>query len=86
VTAVPRRFVVHLPVCAVDLTAAVRLARAITRPLGFLPQVDSGDTTVSAEDDQGVRHQVFCDRRMVGGRRCLLWPGHDGRCARRVRT
>lgn len=84
-TAVRRRFVIHLPVFTVDLAAAVRLARAITRSLGFLPQVDPGDTTVSAEDAQDVRHQVFCDRRMVGGRRCLLRPDHDGGCARRVR-
>lgn len=78
------RFVVHLPVVASDLAAAARLARALTRTLGHLPQVDPGDTTVSEEDNQGVRHQVFCDRPVPGGRRCLLRPDHDGRCARRV--
>ena len=80
----PSRFVVHLPVQAVDLLTAARLARLVARTLGFLPQVDPGDTTVSAEDDQGVRHQVFCDRPMAGGRRCLLRPDHDGPCTRRL--
>ncbi|WP_346538049.1 hypothetical protein [Micromonospora sp. DPT] len=77
----PARFVVHLPVVAADLPAALRLARAITRALGFLPAVDGGGTTVSAEDAQGVRHWVFCDRLLDGGRRCPRPADHDGACA-----
>ncbi|MEU5788041.1 hypothetical protein ABZ754_09955 [Micromonospora purpureochromogenes] len=76
----PGRFVVHLPVVAADLPAALRLARAITRALGFLPGMDGGGTTVSAEDAQGVRHWVFCDRLLGGGRRCPRPAGHDGPC------
>ncbi len=76
------RFVVHLPLAAVDLTAALRLARVVARWASLLPAADPGETTVSAEDEQGVRHRVFCDLRMVGGRRCLLRADHDGPCSR----
>ncbi|MGR6321995.1 hypothetical protein Q2K19_15690 [Micromonospora soli] len=78
------RFVIHLPVAAGDLTGAVRLARVVARWAGLLPQADPGETTVSAEDDQGVRHRVFCDLRLAGGRRCLLRADHDGPCTRRL--
>ncbi|MFU8871923.1 hypothetical protein [Micromonospora sp. SL4-19] len=80
----PERFVVHLPVEARDLPGAVRLARVVARWAGLLSAADPGETTVSAEDDQGVRHRVFCDLRLPGGRRCLLRAGHDGPCARRL--
>ncbi|MEU5940685.1 hypothetical protein ABZ807_16185 [Micromonospora sp. NPDC047548] len=78
------RFVVHLPVLAADLAGAVRLARVVARWASLLSPADQGETTVSAEDEQGVRHRVFCDLRMPGGRRCLLRAGHDGPCARRL--
>ncbi|MGW0242743.1 hypothetical protein [Micromonospora chalcea] len=77
------RFVIHLPVVAGDLAGAVRLARVVARWSGVLAQADPGETTVSAEDEQGVRHRVFCDLRMGDGRRCLLRADHDGPCARR---
>ncbi|MEV4760099.1 hypothetical protein AB0J86_34055 [Micromonospora sp. NPDC049559] len=80
-----QRWVVHLPVIAADLAAAQRLARVVARGMSFLRQVDPGETTVSAEDDQGVRHRVFCDLRLPGGRRCLLGNDHDGPCSRRLR-
>ncbi|SCE79926.1 hypothetical protein GA0074695_1214 [Micromonospora viridifaciens] len=78
------RFVVHLPVVATDLTGAVRLARVVARWAGLLSSADPGETTVSAEDNQCVRHRVFCDLRLPGGRRCLLRADHDGPCARRL--
>ncbi|MFE9688357.1 hypothetical protein [Micromonospora sp. NPDC005806] len=78
------RFVIHLPVAAGDLTAAVHLARVVARWAGLLSQTDPGETTVSAEDDQGVRHRVFCDLRLPGGRRCVLRADHGGPCARRL--
>ena len=62
------RYVVDLPVVAGDLTGAVRLARVLARRAGALTQADPGETTVSAEDDQAVRHRVFCD---------LRWPPAD---------
>ncbi|MEU1687926.1 hypothetical protein [Micromonospora sp. NPDC005707] len=79
------RWVIHLPVTAADLPAAQRLARVVARWTGVLPQVEPGGTTVSTEDDQNLRHWVFCDAPMPGGRRCLLRADHDGQCSRRLR-
>ncbi|WP_347877026.1 hypothetical protein [Micromonospora sp. KC606] len=76
-----QRFVVHLPVTAADLPAALRLGRAVTRALGFLPEVDGGGTTISTEDAQSARHWVFCDQLLDGGRRCPQPADHDGDCA-----
>ncbi|MBG6100813.1 hypothetical protein IW249_001227 [Micromonospora vinacea] len=74
------RFVVHLPVVAVDLPGALRFARVITRALGFLADVDRAETTVSEEDAQCVRHRVFCDSLLDGRRRCPRAAAHDGPC------
>ncbi|MER5453430.1 hypothetical protein ABT008_01440 [Micromonospora sp. NPDC002389] len=79
-----QRFVIHVPVVAGDLGVAVRLARVVARWSSVLAATDPGETTVSAEDEQGVRHRVFCDLRLSGDRRCLLRTGHDGPCAGRV--
>ncbi|MEU1607439.1 hypothetical protein [Micromonospora matsumotoense] len=76
------RFVVHLPVAADDLVAAQGLARAITRALGFLSDVDRGGTTLSREDAQSVRHWVYCDRPLTPGRRCTRPADHPDDCAR----
>ncbi|PWU59552.1 hypothetical protein DLE60_15885 [Micromonospora globispora] len=38
---------------------------------------------MSAEDDQNVRHRVFCKRLLPGGRRCLLRA--EGTCAEQRR-
>ncbi|WP_089158471.1 hypothetical protein [Micromonospora sp. NBS 11-29] len=76
------RFVIRLPVVGGDLAGAVRLARVVARWSGVLGSADPGETTVSAEGEQGVRHRVFCDLRMDGGRRCLLRADHDGPCSR----
>ncbi|MFY1703621.1 hypothetical protein ACN28G_18090 [Micromonospora sp. WMMA1923] len=75
------RWVIHLPVVAPDLPAAQRLARVISRWARILPQVDPGESTVSAEDEQGVRHRVFCDLLLGRGRRCRLRAAHEGECA-----
>ncbi|WP_406070321.1 hypothetical protein [Micromonospora sp. NBC_01638] len=80
-----QRYVIHLPVVATDLPAAQRLARVIGRLMLVLPMADPGETTVSEEDQQFLRHRAFCDLRLPGGRRCLLRDGHDGPCARRLR-
>ncbi|MFG1886585.1 hypothetical protein ACGFIR_01770 [Micromonospora sp. NPDC049051] len=77
------RYVIHLPVAAADLARAKLLARAAGRSLAFLARADLGGITVSTEDDQGVRHWVFCDRRLDGGRRCALRADHDAPCAAR---
>ncbi|KAB1938079.1 hypothetical protein F8271_18305 [Micromonospora sp. ALFpr18c] len=78
------RWVIHLPVVAGDLPTAQRLARVVAHWAHVLPQLDPAGTTVSAEDDQNVRHWVFCDRKLPEGRRCLLRADHDGACSRRA--
>ncbi|GGL90608.1 MULTISPECIES: hypothetical protein [Micromonospora] len=78
------RYVIHLPVVATDLVRARILARTAVRALAFLTQVDPGETTVSAEDEQGVRHRVFCDRRLDRGRRCVLRADHQTPCTPRL--
>ena len=66
------RWVIHLPVTAPDLTRARMYARTAARTLAALTRAaDPGETTVSEEDDQGVRHRVFCDHRLPGGGRWL---------------
>ncbi|MGN9778064.1 hypothetical protein ACTMS0_20210 [Micromonospora sp. H33] len=78
------RYVIHLPVVAADLPAAQRLARVVGRWITVLPMMNPGEMTVSEEDKQFLRHRVFCDLRMPGGRRCMLRDGHDGECSRRL--
>ncbi|MDG4817836.1 hypothetical protein ABUL04_22575 [Micromonospora harpali] len=77
------RWVAHLPFTAADLSAAHRFAAALARSVTFLSQVDAGETTVSAEDEQGVRHRVFCDLPLPGGPRCARRVDHDGPCTAR---
>lgn len=74
------RFVVHLAVVTADLSGAANLARALVRSLAFMPEIDGGETTVSEEDNQGVRHRVFCDRLLPDRRRCAMRHAHAGRC------
>nr|WP_088643162.1 hypothetical protein [Micromonospora wenchangensis] len=81
-TAAPgrERFVVHLTVAADDLPAARLLAGAIGRSLAFLPELVLGETTVSEADVTDRQHQVFCDRRLGGRRRCVRRVDHQGGC------
>ncbi|GIG87118.1 hypothetical protein Pen02_20540 [Plantactinospora endophytica] len=78
--AVPR-YVIQLPATSADLAGAVDLAYALARSVGFLPQIDAGQTTVCAEDAPHVRHRVCCDRLLSEARRCGLRTEHDGPCA-----
>ncbi|GAB3795231.1 hypothetical protein [Micromonospora zhanjiangensis] len=79
------RYVIHLPVNAATLAHARILARTAVRALTFLTPLDPGETTVSEEDAQGVRHRVYCDRPLDGGRRCVLRAEHESVCTARVR-
>ena len=79
------RYVVHLPFTATSLETAKLFARTAGRSLAFLSQIDVPETTVSEEDNQGVRHRVFCDRLLDGGRRCVLRAEHTDECKSRVR-
>ncbi|MEU7931389.1 hypothetical protein [Micromonospora echinofusca] len=79
------RWVIHLPVTAPDLLRARILARTAARVLARLTvRVEPGGVTVSAEDQQGVRHWVFCDRPLPGNARCALPVDHLAPCAHRA--
>src|SRR6185312_1258074 len=45
-------FVIHLPIRVPDLASATVLAGRVAESLGFLPELDAGETTVSNADDQ----------------------------------
>ena len=74
-----QRWIIHLPVTAPDLARAAVLARTAARALTFL-RIDTGETTVTPEDDQRQHHRVFCDRRLDSGKRCTLRNGHESPC------
>lgn len=74
------RFVLHLPFTATSLDTAKLFARTAGRSLAFLSQLDVPETTLSEEDNQGVRHRIFCDRLLAGGRRCALRAEHPDDC------
>ncbi|MFR9777952.1 hypothetical protein ACL02O_18100 [Micromonospora sp. MS34] len=78
------RYVIHLPVRAADLARAKMLGRTAGRSLAFLAAVDLGGISVSTEDNQCVRHWVFCDRKLDGGRRCVLRADHEAPCTARL--
>jgi hypothetical protein len=83
--AVTGRWVIHLPVVAPDLHRARIFARTAARVLAQLSaRVEPGGVTVSAEDEQCVRHWVFCDRPLPENRgRCALPADHTSPCAPR---
>jgi hypothetical protein len=73
-------YVIHLPVRVFDLTAAAALAGTVAASLGFLDELDAGETTVSTADDQNNRHRVFCDLLLADRTRCPQRYGHEGPC------
>ncbi|TDC01462.1 hypothetical protein E1091_02855 [Micromonospora fluostatini] len=77
------RFVAHLAFTAADLAAARQFAGTLARSVSFLSEVDAGETTVSAEDEQCVHHRVFCDLPLPGGRRCVRRVDHTDACSPR---
>ena len=48
--------------------------------LGFLPELDAGETSVSTADDQNNRHRVFCDLLLPDRSRCPQRYEHEGPC------
>ncbi|MEU9738225.1 hypothetical protein AB0E12_03370 [Micromonospora chersina] len=73
-------YVIHLPVRVPDLAAATALAGTVATSLGFLGELDAGETTVSTADDQNNRHRVFCDLLLPDRTRCPQPYDHEGPC------
>ncbi|MEU8069408.1 hypothetical protein AB0B20_06610 [Micromonospora sp. NPDC049151] len=73
-------YVIHLPVRVSDLAAATALAGTVATSLGFLVELDAGETTVSTADDQNNRHRVFCDLLLPDRSRCPQPFEHEGPC------
>ncbi|MGI5524400.1 hypothetical protein ACQEUX_26140 [Micromonospora sp. CA-259024] len=73
-------FVIHLPIRVPNLAAATVLAGRVAVSLGFLPELDAGETTVSNADDQNNRHRVFCDLLLPDRSRCPQGYEHEGPC------
>ncbi|MEU3453107.1 hypothetical protein ABZ671_05830 [Micromonospora sp. NPDC006766] len=73
-------YVIHLPVRVGDLAAATALAGTVATSLGFLSELDAGETTVSTADDQNNRHRVFCDLLLPDRTRCPQRYDHEGPC------
>ncbi|MEV0329671.1 hypothetical protein AB0H63_24955 [Micromonospora echinospora] len=74
------RWVLHLPLTLPDRGYAVALVVALRDSLEHVPELDFGEATLSAEDDQSRRIRIWCDVRLGDGRRCVLPIRHDGRC------
>ncbi|SCG78320.1 hypothetical protein GA0070609_5558 [Micromonospora echinaurantiaca] len=73
-------YVIHLPIRVADLAAATALAGTVATSLGFLTELDAGETTVSTADDQNNRHRVFCDLLLPDRTRCPQRYEHSGPC------
>ncbi|MDW3850710.1 hypothetical protein NMK34_29255 [Micromonospora sp. BRA006-A] len=73
-------YVIHLQVRVSDLAAATALAGTVATSLGFLVELDAGETTVSTADDQNNRHRVFCDLLLPDRSRCPQRFEHEGPC------
>lgn len=73
-------YVIHLPVRVTNLAAATALAGTVATSLGFLSELDAGETTVSTADDQNNRHRVFCDLLLPDRTRCPQPYEHEGPC------
>ncbi|MER7169572.1 hypothetical protein ABT336_26385 [Micromonospora sp. NPDC000207] len=73
-------YVIHLPIRVADLSAATALAGKVAVSLGFLPELDAGETTVSTTDDQNNRQRVFCDLLLADRSRCPQRYDHGGPC------
>ncbi|MGR6317521.1 hypothetical protein Q2K19_05340 [Micromonospora soli] len=74
------RWIIHLPTKLTSQDAATDLAGALRGSLAHVAAFDFGETTLSEEDSQHLRHRVWCDARLDDGRRCRLRDGHSGSC------
>jgi hypothetical protein len=77
-----QHWILHLPTRLTSLQVARGLAASLRQSLPHVDVIDFGETTLSEEDHQLLRHRVWCDSRLPdNGRRCGLADGHAGRCS-----
>ncbi|MBX7268452.1 hypothetical protein KIF24_22170 [Micromonospora sp. Llam7] len=76
----PPRWIIHLPTRLTSLDEATALAVALRDSLGHLTAIDFGETTLSEEDRQFLRHRVWCDTALDGPHRCHRPNDHAGPC------
>ncbi|SCE69734.1 hypothetical protein [Micromonospora mirobrigensis] len=74
------RWIIHLPTTLTSRETAAGLAAVLKTSLDHVDAIDFGETTLSEEDAQHLRHRVWCDTRLPGGRRCRLGDRHPGPC------
>ena len=74
-------WVIHLPTTVSTFDKAAALVSALRDSLSHVTVLDFGEVTLSEEDHQGVRHQVYCNRLGTDSARCTLRHGHDHSCA-----
>ncbi|QOC93052.1 hypothetical protein [Micromonospora craniellae] len=77
-------WIIHLPTRLTTLNDATTLAIAIRESLGHLTTIDFGETTLSEEDRQFLRHRVWCDTPLDNSTRCHRPTEHHGQCTSTV--
>ncbi|MFI7078355.1 hypothetical protein ACIBO1_13800 [Micromonospora sp. NPDC049903] len=73
-------WIIHLPTRLTTLDEVTALAVALRDSLGHLTTIDFGETTLSEEDRQFLRHRVWCDTPLDNGHRCHRPSAHDSQC------
>lgn len=74
------RYVVHIPINAVTLGAALDFAATLAHVLAFIPHIDQGETTITREGNQQEHHQVICNKKTAHDTRCALVHYHPDPC------
>ncbi|MEV4754684.1 hypothetical protein AB0J86_06170 [Micromonospora sp. NPDC049559] len=76
------RWIIHLPTIITSKAQVFELAAALERSLAHVTDIDFGETTLSEEHRQNLRHRLHCGLWVDGdrSRRCRLPEGHPGGC------
>lgn len=72
-------YVLHVPIEAANLPAAVELARKLSAPLAIVDAAHVEDASVSHRGNQVYRWPLFCNQETPDGG-CVLAPGHPPGC------
>nr|MDT0662976.1 hypothetical protein [Micromonospora sp. DSM 115978] len=74
------RYVAHIPFNAATLGTALDFGRILADFLAFIPHVDQGETTITAEGNQQEHYRVICNKKTGHHTRCPLVSGHADPC------